>query len=74
MPSQLVLGQWVCILLYVVVCFVSCVCVCVCVKFSEFQNFNKRVKSFPLIVLYCFLGSTFSCYKILIITFSPENG
>ena len=64
MPSQLVLGQWVCILLYVVVCM----------KFSEFQNFNRRVKSLTFIILYCLLGSTFSCCKMLYITLLPENG
>ena len=68
-PLQLVLRQWVCISLYVVVCFVSCVCM----KFSEFQNFNKRVKFFPLIILCFSLGSTFNCCKILFITISPEN-
>ena len=70
MPSQLVLGQWVCISLYVAVCFV----LCVCVKFSELQNFNKRVKSLPLVILYCLLGSTFFCCKILCTTLSPKNG
>ena len=69
-PLQLVLGQWVCIKVYAVVCFVSCVCV----KFSVFQNFNKGVKFFPLLILYCSLGSTFSCCKILFVILSPENG
>ena len=38
MPSQLVLGQWVCISLYVAVCFVLCVCVCEVFRASEFQQ------------------------------------
>ena len=68
MPSQLVLGQWVS--LYVAVRFV----LCVCVKFSKLQNFNKRVKPLPLVILYCLLGSTFCCCKILCTTPSPKHG
>ena len=55
MPSQLVLGQWVCISLYVAVCFV--LCVCEVFRASEFQQACILLTVF----IYLFIYFPFGC-------------